>query len=54
MIQGTLSCVVSEDQCITINYEVTIVCEEKHVTQVWNPVELHIFSAPLSVVISVN
>jgi len=51
LIQDTLSCVVSEDQCISINYKVTVVYEEKHVTQVWNPVELYVFSVPVSVVI---
>ena len=28
----------------------TVVYEEKHVTQVWNPVELYVFSVPVSVV----
>ena len=51
VIQDTLSCVVSEDRCISINYEVTVVCEEKHVTEVWNSVELYVFSVPVSVVI---
>ena len=51
VIHDTLSCVVSEDQCISINYKVTVVYEEKHVTQVWNPVELYVFSVPVSVVI---
>ena len=51
MLQDTLSCVASEDQCIGVNYKVTVVYEEKRVTQVWNPVELHVFSVPVSVVI---
>ena len=51
VIQDTLSCAVSEDQCININYELTVVYGEKRVTQVWNPVKLHVFKVPVSVVI---
>ena len=51
VIQDTLLCVVSEDQCMGINYKVAVVYEEKQVNQVQNPVELHVFSVPVSVVI---